>query len=181
MIMPKTITTEMSRHVYSVTAFFAGAQVDQLVELAFEQQPNLREAYDALKMTDYMFDLLIFDKPESLVRVHCMLGIFRSAMKLLQENPDDFDDAHVNACISVYEHLQSEEPRLFEVFDFSWVKDIDVDLYRDEFDAGVLTLEHRNHVKALYLLILELAIQFIDDYEEDYQLTLPQINPTSLN
>lgn len=181
MIIPKTITPQMSRHVFSVTAFFAGAQVDQLVELAFEQQPNLKEAYDALSLTDYMFDLLIFDKPESLVKVHRMLGIFRSAMKLLQDNPDCFDDEHVEACISVYEHLQSEEPRLFEIFDFEWVKTLDIDLYRDEFDAGVLTHDHRNHVKALYLLIIDLAIQFIDDYEEDYQLTLPHIEPTSLN
>ena len=181
MIIPKTITPEMSRHVHYVTAFFAGAHVDQLFDLAFEQQPNLKEAYDALNMNEYMFDLMIFDKPESLAKVNYMLGIFRSAMVLLHEQSHHFDDVHLNACISIYEHLQNEDPNLFQVFDFSWVMDLNIDLYRDEFDAGVLTYEHKTHLKELYMLILNLGIQFINDYEEDYQLTLPHIEPTSLN
>jgi hypothetical protein len=181
MIIPKTIKPEMSKHAHDITAFFAGAHVDQLIEIAFEKQPNLREAYDHLNLREFIFRFDIFDKPDALIRIHHMLGIFRSAMFVLNEDVDTMSDEHLDACISVYEHIQEEDPNLFAIFDFGWVSTIDVDLFRDEFDAGVLTPNHRLQIKELYKLIIALSIQFINDYEEDYQLTLPDITPTSLN
>jgi hypothetical protein len=181
MIIPKTIKPEMSRHVHGITAFFAGAHVDQLIELAFEKQPVLREAYDQLNMTEVMFHLDIFDKPDLLIRVHHMLGIFRSAMFILHEDVDNMSEEHLDACISIYEHIQREDPNLFAIFDFGWVNSLDIDLFRDEFDAGVLSHNHRLQIKELYKLIIALSIQFINDYEEDYLLTLPEIVITSLN
>jgi hypothetical protein len=181
MIIPKIIKPEMSRHAHDITAFFAGAHVDQLIEIAFEKQPILKEAYDQLNLREHMFRLDIFDKPDLLIRIHHMLGIFRSAMFVLHEDAESMSDEHLNACISVYEHIQREDPNLFAIFDFGWVSSIDVDLFRDEFDAGVLTLNHRLQIKELYKLIIALSIQFINDYEEDYLLTLPEVVLTSLN
>jgi hypothetical protein len=181
MIIPKTIKPEMSKHCHDITAFFAGAHVDQLIEIAFEKQPILREAYDQLNLREYMFSFEIFHKPDALIRVHHMLGIFRSAMFVLNEDVEEMNDEHLEACISVYEHIIQEDPHLFAIFDFGWVTTIDFDLFRDEFDAGVLSHNNKLQLKELYKLIIALSIQFINDYEEDYQLTLPDILPTSLN
>ncbi|MBS3986496.1 MAG: hypothetical protein KGZ38_00945 [Erysipelothrix sp.] len=181
MILPKTITPEMSRHAHDITAFFAGAHVDQIIELAFEAQPHLKEAYDHLGMDELIFRFDIFDTPSMMVRIHHMLGIFRSAMLILNEDVNHLSDEAIDACLSVYEHLQSEDPALFHLFDFGWVSTLDIDLMRDEFEAGLLSYNHRLQIKELYRLILALSIQFINDYEEDYQLTLPHHEPTSLN
>jgi hypothetical protein len=181
MIIPKVIKPEMSRHAHDITAFFAGAHVDQLIEIAFEKQPLLKEAYDQLNMTEVMFRLDIFDKPDLLIRVHHMLGIFRTAMLILHEDVEHMSHDHLNACISIYEHIQREDPNLFAIFDFGWVSTLDIDLFRDEFDAGVLSHAHALQIKELYKLIIALSIQFISDYEEDYLLTLPEITITSLN
>lgn len=181
MIIPKTISTTMSQHAHDITAFFAGAHVDQLVQIAFEKNPNLKEAYDHLNMNELIFRFDIFDTPEMLVRIHHMLGIFRSAMVMLSEDVDHLSDTHINAIISIYEHIQSEDPTLFNVFDFEWVNDLDLDLMRDEFEAQVLSPIHRRQVQELYKIIIGLSVQFINDYEEDYQLTLPIHEPASLN
>ncbi|MBS3991515.1 MAG: hypothetical protein KGZ51_05520 [Erysipelothrix sp.] len=181
MIIPKTISTTMSQHAHDITAFFAGAHVDQLVQIAFEKNPNLKEAYDHLNMNELIFRFDIFDTPEMLIRIHHMLGIFRSAMVMLSEDVDHLSDTHINAILSIYEHIQSEDPTLFNVFDFDWVNDLDLDLMRDEFEAQVLSPIHRRQIQELYKIIIGLSVQFINDYEEDYQLSLPIHEPASLN
>lgn len=181
MIIPKTISTTMSQHAHDITAFFAGAHVDQLVQIAFEKDPNLKEAYDHLNMNELIFRLDIFESPAMLIRVHHMLGIFRSAMVMLSDDVDHLSQTHIKAILSIYEHIQNEDPNLFSVFDFDWVSDLDLDLMRDEFEAEVLTLVHRRQIQELYRIIIGLSVQFINDYEEDYQLTLPIHEPASLN
>jgi hypothetical protein len=181
MIIPKTISTTMSQHAHDITAFFAGAHVDQLVQIAFEKNPNLKEAYDHLNMNELIFRFDIFDTPEMLIRIHHMLGIFRSAMVMLSEDVDHLSDTHINAILSIYEHIQNEDPTLFNVFDFDWVDSLDLDLMRDEFEAQVLSPIHRRQIQELYKIIIGLSVQFINDYEEDYQLSLPIHEPASLN